>query len=127
MTNPTPMKPQRNEDENKNSKFSFNMDKLPFQATTKDLIAYIILVLGIILLFFQPIYGGLLIGIVTGIYFAKELIAICKDLPGFIDEQGIARSLILGGLTLAFFIAAPAIFVGAAFVVLLRWFVFNED
>lgn len=98
-----------------------------FQPSTKDMIAYVLLVLGIILLFFQHLYGGALIGIVAGVYFSKEIINILKNANTYVEEQGLARSLIIAGLLLAFFVSAPAIFIGAAVVVLLRWFVFSEN
>lgn len=98
-----------------------------FQPSTKDIVGYILIVLGIVLLFFQHIYGELLIGLVAGVYFSKEMLAFVRDFPQMIDEQGVARSLIIGGIILALFISAPAIFLGAAIVVCLRWFVFNEE
>lgn len=120
MTNPTP----NNDDNNFNKKIN---EMLPFEASTKDLVAYIILILGIILLFFMPIYGGLLIGLVAGVYFSKEIVAILKNFNQFIEQQGVARSLVIAGLLLAFLIVAPSIFIGAAIVVCLRWFVFSND
>lgn len=98
------------------------------QATsnTRDIIAYILLVLGIILLFVQHLYGGFIIGLVAGIYFSKEIIQLIKNFEDFIDRQGLARSIVLGATVLAFFILAPAIFIGAAVIVLLRMFIFNE-
>lgn len=98
-----------------------------FQPSTKDMIAYVLLILGIILLFVSHLYGGALIGIVAGVYFSNEIIGLLKNANHLIEEQGLARSLILAGLALAFFISAPAIFVGAALVIALRWFVFSED
>jgi hypothetical protein len=96
-------------------------------STTRDIIAYVLLVIGIILLFFQPLYGGLIIGAVGGIYFSNEVIAFIRTIEAFIDEQGIARSIVLAVLTLAFFIAAPAIFVGAALVIALKFLIIIES
>lgn len=127
MTSSPSQEPQKDDKlKNDTNDFSFKNEHFPLHVGTKDLVAYILLILGIVLLFFQPIYGGLLIGIVGGVYFSNEIIEVLKRLTTLIEEQGITRSLILGGLVLAFFICAPAIFVGAALVVCLRWFVFNE-
>jgi hypothetical protein len=126
MVNPPENNSPENNNENHDPAKKFK-EMLPFEASTKDLVAYILMVLGIILLFFMPIYGGLLIGIVAGVYFSKEIIPVLKDLSTFIEDNGIARSIILAGITLAFFIVAPAIFIGAALVICLRWFVFNDD
>lgn len=98
-----------------------------FSSSTRDLIAYILLVIGIVLLFFQQYYGGFLIGLVTGAYFSEEINTLFKNYQAFVDKQGLVRSLILGGLTIAFIISAPAIFIGIAFVVILKYFIFAES
>lgn len=95
------------------------------KSNTRDTIAYVLLIIGLILLFFAPFYGGILIGIVIGLYFANEIINVAKNINEFVDKQGVVRSLILGALTLAFFIAAPSIFIGAAITVLAK-FLFTE-
>lgn len=84
---------------------------------TKDTIAYVLIVLGIVWLFFKPFYAGLLIGAVVGFYFAKEISAQIKSANDYIEQQGMAKSLILGGTLLALFISAPGIFIGVATVV----------
>lgn len=91
------------------------------KSNTRDTIAYILLVIGLILLFFAPFYGGILIGLVIGLYFANEILAIVTNINEFIDRQGAVRSLILGALALAFLIAAPSIFIGAAITVLAKF------
>lgn len=83
-------------------------------AHLKDTIAYMILIIGIILSLFQPFLGGLLIGIVGGIYFSQEIANLFKNLKQKVENEGIIRSLIIAGITLGFFIASPGIFIGAA-------------
>lgn len=84
---------------------------------SRETITYVLLVLGIVLLFFQPLYGGTLVGIVTGIYFGDEIVNYLINWKGAIDAHGIARNLILGGVAVAFFISAPAIFIGMAIAI----------
>lgn len=96
------------------------------QNNLRDIIAYVLLVLGIILLFFVPIVGGLLIGLISGLYFSKEIITLMKELEDLVETQGLGRSIVLGTVILALFISAPAIFVGAAIMVAIRLFV-TED
>lgn len=115
--------PPKNNDPERNPK---NNGEIYFQPNPKDLIAYGLLIVGIILLFFSPIYGEILIGIVAGVYFSKEILSVVQDANAQIERIGLSRSLIIAGILLAFLISAPAIFIGAAVVVLLRWFVFNE-
>jgi hypothetical protein len=82
----------------------------------RDTLAYAMLVLGIILLFFRPFIGELLIGAVLGVYFAEDIYAIWKNLDERIEREGMARSLTLAAVFLALFIAAPGIFLGALIV-----------
>src|ERR1700753_1440744 len=74
------------------------------KSNIRDMIAYALMVIGIILLFFQPIYGGLLIGIVAGVYFSKEILNWIETYPQFLEDYGLVRSVVLGGLLLALFI-----------------------
>lgn len=92
----------------------------------RDTLAYVILIVGIVLLFFEPLYGGLLVGIVAGLYFSNEILWLIKSLNELIEEQGMVRSLVLGGLIISFFISAPAIFVGAAIAMAAKKIIFPE-
>lgn len=95
-------------------------------ANTRDTISYVLLIIGIILMFFHSFYGGALIGLIAGFYFSSEIMAIIKHGNDLVEEQGIVKSLIAGGLVLALFISAPAIFVGAALAVAIRQILFPE-
>lgn len=90
------------------------------QTHTKDTIAYILLILGILWTFFSSLYGGILIGLVVGFYFSKEISFLLKSYTEFVERIGTSRSLILGGAAIAFFIAAPGIFIGMAIMVGLK-------
>ena len=87
---------------------------------TRDTIAYILMIVGIVLLFSHPFYGGLIVGLIFGYYFSNELYNIVKSANDLIEQHGMVRSLILGGLLLALFVAEPAIFIGAAIAVILK-------
>lgn len=95
-------------------------------ANTRDTISYVLLIIGIILMFFHSFYGGVLIGLIAGFYFSSEIMAIIKHGNDLVEEQGIVKSLIAGGLLLALFISAPAIFIGAALAVAIRQILFPE-
>ena len=85
------------------------------KSNTKDTITYVLMILGILMIFFEPFYGGGLIGILGGLYFSKEIMVPLRDLEAFIDEQGMVRSLMFGGILLGFFlIGGYPIFIGAA-------------
>ncbi|HRD56310.1 MAG TPA: hypothetical protein PLC42_07950 [Parachlamydiaceae bacterium] len=83
------------------------------KSNTKDTVAYILLIIGIILLFFQPHWGAFLIGLIAGLYFSEEIVYIIQHFNDFIEEQGLVRVLVLGALAVSFFIMAPFIFFGA--------------
>lgn len=118
------MEPAKKKPTNKRKE---NLDNFYDYARTnpRDIVCYILMILGIILMFFN-VGGGLLIGLVVGLYFNKEIVFMIKNYEGFIDTQGLVRSLIIFGTLLAFFIAAPTIFIGAAVMVALKLFLTNE-
>lgn len=95
-------------------------------ANTRDTVSYILLIVGIVLLFFHGFIGGIIIGLIAGLYFSSEVLALLQNLNSFIDEQGIVKSLVAGGLLLALFISAPAIFIGLALAVAIRSLLFPE-
>ena len=83
----------------------------------REVISFVILVVGIILLFFQPVIGGILVGLIAGIYFSDEIISYIADWSRDVDEYAFTKHIICFGIALAFFIAAPAIFVGIAIAI----------
>lgn len=92
-----------------------------FKHHSRETISYILLILGILLLFYEPLYGGILVGIIVGIYFGDEIVTYLKNWKSSINSQDrypeVARHLICAGLAIAFFISAPAIFLGAALTI----------
>ena len=88
---------------------------------TSDTLAYFLLVLGIIFLFFQPFWGQLLIGLVAGYYFSDEIIAFCKNFEREINQQGMVRSIVFGATLVALFVMVPMIFIGAGVVAGLKY------
>lgn len=86
----------------------------------KDTVAYGLLLLGIIWMLFQPLLGGILIGLVAGFYFSNEALRFIKSYKETLNTQGLERAIIAGGVAFAFFIMAPGIFIGAAIMVGLK-------
>lgn len=91
------------------------------KTNTKDVIAYIILIIGIILLFFERFAGELLIGVVFGLYYATEIQGLFRNFNEFIEDQGIVRGIVLGVTLIALFISAPGIFIGAILAVIVKY------
>lgn len=96
------------------------------KSNTRDTIAYILLALALIMMLTIPFWGGLLIGLVGGIYFCEELVVWVRDINGFIERQGLSRSIVMGGVMLGFFLASPAIFIGAAVAIGIKRLVVPE-
>lgn len=124
MTLPQQTEPQKEEPKKEEPKFQKALKS--FDSQTRDIIAYVLMIAGIVLLFSQPWIGGLIIGIVAGLYFAKELMHDATSVNEIIEKQGMVRSLIFGGLLIALFISAPAIFLGAAIGVGLKHILYPE-
>jgi hypothetical protein len=105
---------------NKGSNGSLNPNKYSpdhiveyFKTHTRETASYVLLVLGILLLILDfTLYGGVLVGIVAGIYFGDELVSFISNFRVTFSSQGVAKNIILGGVGLAFLISAPAIFLG---------------
>lgn len=89
-----------------------------FKHHSRETVSYILLVLGILLLFYDSVYGGLVVGVVAGIYFGDELVTYIKNWKNSMNSQDdyaeVVRHFVLVGLAIAFFISAPPIFLGAA-------------
>jgi hypothetical protein len=96
-------------------------------SNTRDTLAYVLMIIGIVLMLFHPFYGGALIGLLGGFYFAPELVYIVQNISKIIDLHGMVRSLIAGGVFVGLFISAPAIFIGMAIAVALKQIIFPEE
>jgi hypothetical protein len=133
------MQPDKKDEESFKDKFKHSVDALKknekvegavnyASSNTRDIVAYILLVAGLILLLFNsPWFGAALVGVIFGLYFAPEISAFVKDFKGNIEKNGMVRSLIIAGTLLALFISAPFIFIGAAAAVGLREFIVSEN
>lgn len=130
--------PQEEKSENSRQKMSETLENLKqnenieslmnyAKNNVQDTVAYILMIFGILWMFFQWFYGGLLIGLVTGFYFSKELIHLIKFFNDFVEEQGVSRSLILGGLAVALFFSNPGIFIGIGIMVGLKVMLKQEN
>ena len=81
---------------------------------TRDTVALLILFIGILLAFFQPTVGSVLIGLIIGIYFANEITKTVNSIENIITNQGMIRSLILGLFALSLLVYVPYIVIGTA-------------
>ena len=94
---------------------------------TRDTIAYILMIIGIVLLFSYLFVGGFIVGLIFGLYFSNELTHLLRSLNDLIEFHGMVRSLIFGGLLLALFILAWPIYIGAAVALGAKHILFPEN
>lgn len=78
-----------------------------------DTVTYIALVIGLILIPWQPLWGGAILGVVFGIYFSSELLPRVKSFRTYLQNEGQAKSIVLGAATLALLFLAPGVVLGA--------------
>ena len=88
---------------------------------TRDTIALVILLTGIIMLFINPLWGGSLIGIVGGIYFADQILLWIADYRKMVEAGLLVKPLLFGGILLGILIEAPMIVIGAAAAIAIRY------
>jgi hypothetical protein len=81
---------------------------------------YILLVIGIILLFVNPLAGSIILGAVAGYHFAPEIIAFLRHFTQILEAPNQVRYIVLLTTLIGLFIQAPGIFFGAVFVAALK-------
>jgi hypothetical protein len=90
-------------------------------------LTYVILIIGLILMFFNSLIGGLLLGMVAGYHFAKEIFYYVRHLDHLFIGQDKLRYITFTALLLGLFIVAPGIFVGAALVAAFKQVVLTKN
>ena len=96
------------------------------KANGKDTVAYILMVVGIILTLFHSFWGGFIIGIVLGYFYKAEIMEKVLNYNKIIQQEGLVKSVILGGTLVALFIGSYPLFIGVALIVAL-YFVIGKD
>lgn len=118
----TPGQSKEGANQSKKVEFSFEYAKSNKEKT----ITYILLVLGLLLLFFNNMLGGLLIGVVAGYFFDAEIIYYLRNLSQIISGQEHIRYVVLTALALGLLIAAPGIFIGAVIMAIFKQVLFAK-
>ena len=112
---------------NPEEKIDFELGKGPGCSTctpsqSEQYIAFALLVIGLLLmLFFHPLIGGLLVGLVVGYFFAHEIIFYLRNLKKITEGHNQVQNIILAGVLLAILIAAPGIVLGAIVVAVFKY------
>lgn len=136
MTNPS-QDPNRG-DENLKDKLKHTVDSLKknekveealnyASSNTRDVVAYVLLVAGLILMLTESArYGATLIGVIFGLYFSDQILSFLKNFRNLTGRIGMLHSLILGATLLALFISSPFIFIGAGVALAVREFIMTD-
>ncbi len=83
------------------------------RSVQRDTIAYAVLVIGLLLTPWIPLWGGALVGIVFGIYFCDEMLSRVKGFRKYLEEEGTAKSIVFAGAIVAILIWLPTLVLGA--------------
>jgi hypothetical protein len=89
-------------------------------------ISYVVLFIGILWTIFWPFSGGIIVGVVAGIYFGDVILAWMLAAREHVENEALIHNLILGGVILGLFVAAPGIVIGAAIVILVKYLSANK-
>lgn len=97
------------------------------QNNKEQTVIYVLLIVGLLVLFFNNMLGGLIVGMVAGYYFAPEIIYYIRNLGQIVSGQDQVRYVTLTALLLGLFISAPGIFIGAAIVAAFKQVIGKKD
>lgn len=79
-----------------------------------EIASYVLLIFGLFVSFANQFFGGLLVGLVLGIYFSQEIVDKASSFKHFIDREGIFRGFIIVAAILALLILAAGLLIGTA-------------
>lgn len=88
---------------------------------------YALLVAALITMFIFPLVGELLIGIVAGYFFKKEVFYCVSQVDDFFTTQNQLRFAVLSAILISLIIKAPGIFIGLGMGVVFKQIRFNSN
>lgn len=88
-----------------------------------DVLAYVLLFIGLLLSFFERVIGGLIVGFILGTYFSIEIKEEVEKFKEFISHEGIFRGFVLVAAAVSLMIASPGLCLGTIVGVLVRPFI----
>ena len=90
------------------------------KSNKEEVLVYLLLIIGILSLFFNPYFGELILGILTGLYFYSELVYLIQNARDMYRDKGRIRYIILMGLTLSLLIFLPVYVITTIVVAAIR-------
>ncbi len=95
--------------------------------TQEQIIVYIILVIGLIAVFINPLVGGLIIGAVVGYHFSSDIIYFLRNVGKLFNNYDPLSYIIIAALLIGVFVVAPGFFIGAVIVALIKHILFYSN
>jgi hypothetical protein len=90
-----------------------------------DAFAYLVLFVGLILSIFERLIGGLIVGVILGLYFSQATKTALHGFKEYLTNEGIFRGFILVIGVIALFIASPGLCIGTLFGAFIRPYLGN--
>ena len=87
---------------------------------TGDAVAYSLLAAGLVICFFETFVGGMLVGLITGLYFSHTFISAFHHFQELLLKEGIFRGFIIVISLAAGIISAPGLILGALLGAVIR-------
>ena len=85
-----------------------------FRSNLGDIIAYILLTLGLLYSFFEPFVGEIPVGFILGLYFSSHIFQLIAQFREFLIQEGIFRGFaVIAGIA-ALIISTPGLCLGLA-------------
>lgn len=98
-----------------------------FAKTRKaDTAAFITMVVGVLVSIINPMLGGTLVGIITGLYFGPSLYSMLRRPQKLIDGHGMFKVVIGMTAILTLLIALPFFFIGCAITTAILMLAFEK-
>jgi hypothetical protein len=112
----------------KKAKTSKQLDELyNFTNTnTEGLIAFILLVVGVITLFINEFVGSLIIGAVAGYFYSGEVIYFFRTLPAYFHGHEKTRHIVFVVLLVGLLLTSPAFFIGGILAAIITEFLYRS-
>lgn len=77
-----------------------------------DAVAYLVLFCGLLLSLFHLFFGGIIVGIILGLYFSKEMQTRLMQFKDFLAHEGVFHGFVVIAAMIALFIASPGLIIG---------------
>lgn len=86
-----------------------------------DAFSYLVLFIGLLITaIFDRFIGGILVGLVLGMYFSQDIHHKFSFFKEYLDQRGIFRSFVLLAAIIALLLASPGLCIGTAIGAFLR-------